>query len=225
MSSPFQKAFMDKSPVSKHKDVAKLLRQAKRENGQDRDYERIADLETELANSKKAHKNNSSKDQINLPSTEEDQQSTINMNYEEKKTDVSPLGNYANPRGEQYISNQPAMQQLQNDLQFLGDSIANESSANKAARLQGRVDRREKRTTKEGKLRGDERATFDADGKRTSGKTFDIQQRAIEAGKSAISQAKAKAEANDNFNKWLNDPKNAKASDAMIEEQKKLAGL
>ena len=225
MSSPFQKAFMEKSPVSKHKDVAKLLRQAKRENGQDRDYERIADLETELANSKKAHKNNSSKDQINLPSTEEDQQSTINMNYEEKKTDVSPLGNYANPRGEQYISNQPAMQQLQNDLQFLGDSIANESSANKAARLQGRVDRREERTTKKGKLRGDERATFDADGKRTSGKTFDIQQRAIEAGNQATSQAKAKAEANDNFNKWLNDPKNSNASASMIEEQKKLAGI
>ena len=109
--------------------------------------------------------------------------------------------------------------------QFLGDSIANESSANKAARLQGRVDKREKRTTKKGILRGDERATFDADGKRISGKTFDIQQRADSAKQDAISQAKAKAEANDNFNKWLNDPKNSKASDAMIEEQKKLAGL
>ena len=226
MSSPFQKAFMEKSPVSKHKDVAKLLRQAKRENGQDRDYERIADLETELANSKKAHKNNSSKDQINLPSTEEDQQSTINMNYEEKKTDVSPLGNYANPRGEQYISNQPAMQQLQNDLQFLGDSIANESSANKAARLQGRVDSRNKRGARKNEvLRGDEFEGAEPGVTGTEGRTFDIQQRAIEAGKNAISQAKTKAEANDNFNKWLNDPENSNASDAMIEEQKKLAGL
>ena len=63
MGSPFQRAFSSKSPLNQHKEVKKLLKQAKRENPQDRDYERIADLETEFGNAKLAHKNNSSKKQ------------------------------------------------------------------------------------------------------------------------------------------------------------------
>ena len=225
MSSPFQKSFSSKSPFRKEGVVTlseqdiKNAKSASSQSAKEISYEGQGGKDYE----------NRPEDATNPEGQGgkdyEADDSVAKMNYEEKKTDVSPLGNYANPRGEQYISNQPAMQQLQNDLQFLGDSIANESSANKAARLQGRVDKREKRTTKKGILRGDERATFDADGKRISGKTFDIQQRADSAKQDAISQAKAKAEANDNFNKWLNDPKNSKASDAMIEEQKKLAGL
>ena len=85
MSSPFQQSFSAKSPLNNHKEVAKLLRQAKRENPQDRDHERIADLKTEFENAKLAHKNNSSKKQVNLPSTGEEQQSIVNMNYESKK--------------------------------------------------------------------------------------------------------------------------------------------
>ena len=63
MGSPFQRAFSSKSPLNQHKEVKKLLKQAKRENPQDRDHERIADLETEFGNAKLAHKNNSSKKQ------------------------------------------------------------------------------------------------------------------------------------------------------------------
>ena len=63
MGSPFQRAFSSKSPLNQHKEVKKLLRQAKRENPQDRSYEKIADLETEFANAKLAHKDNSSKKQ------------------------------------------------------------------------------------------------------------------------------------------------------------------
>ena len=82
MSSPFQKAFSAKSPLAKHGEIKKLLKQAKGENKQDRDHERIADLETEFVNAKKAHKNNSSKEQTNLPSTADEYQSVVNMNYE-----------------------------------------------------------------------------------------------------------------------------------------------
>lgn len=83
MSSPFQQSFSARSPLNNHKEVAKLLRQAQRENKQDRDYERIADLKIELANAKKAHPKD--KKQVNLPSTGEEQQSIINKNYESKK--------------------------------------------------------------------------------------------------------------------------------------------
>tara|TARA_R110001583_G_scaffold177256_1_gene332275 strand:+ start:204 stop:473 length:270 start_codon:yes stop_codon:yes gene_type:complete len=85
MSSPFQQSFSAKSPLNNHKEVAKLLRQAKRENPQDKDYERIADLKIELSNAKEAHKKNNSKDQVNLPSTADEQQSIVNMNDESKK--------------------------------------------------------------------------------------------------------------------------------------------
>ena len=85
MSSPFQQSFNAKSPLNNHKEVAKLLRQAKRENPQDKDYERIADLKIELSNAKEAHKKNKSKEQTDLPSTGEEQQSIVNMNYETSK--------------------------------------------------------------------------------------------------------------------------------------------
>ena len=71
--------------LNNHKEVAKLLRQAKRENPQDKDYERIADLKIELSNAKEAHKKNKSKEQTDLPSTGEEQQSIVNMNYETSK--------------------------------------------------------------------------------------------------------------------------------------------
>ena len=87
MSSPFQQSFSAKSPLSKHGEIKKLLRQAKNENPQDRDHERIADLETEHANAKSAHKKNKSKDQNNIPSTADEQQSTINMNSPAKAVD------------------------------------------------------------------------------------------------------------------------------------------
>ena len=90
MSSPFQRAFSAKSPLTKHGEIKKLLRQAKRENPQDRSYEKIADLETEFANAKLAHKDNSSKEQTNLPSTADEYQSVVNMNYE---SDDSALKN------------------------------------------------------------------------------------------------------------------------------------
>ncbi len=83
MSSPFQQSFSAKSPLNNHKEVAKLLRQAKRENKQDRDYERIADLEAELVEARKAHPKD--KKQVGLPSTGEELQSIANMNYESKK--------------------------------------------------------------------------------------------------------------------------------------------
>ena len=84
MSSPFQQSFSAKSPLNNHKEVAKLLRQAKRENKQDRDYETIADLEAELVEARKAHPKKDKK-QVNLPSTGEEQQSIVNMNHESKK--------------------------------------------------------------------------------------------------------------------------------------------
>ena len=83
MSSPFQQSFSAKSPLNNHKEVKKLLRQAKRENKQDRDYETIADLEAELVEARKAHPKDTK--QVDLPSTGEDQQSIVNMNYEPKK--------------------------------------------------------------------------------------------------------------------------------------------
>tara|TARA_R110000796_G_scaffold124320_2_gene238770 strand:+ start:304 stop:984 length:681 start_codon:yes stop_codon:yes gene_type:complete len=226
MSSPFQQSFSLKSPFRKEGVVT--LSEQDIKNAKSASSQPAKEI---------SYEGQGGKDYENRPEDAtnpegqggkdyEAEDSVAKMNYEEKKTDVSPLGNYANPRGEQYISNQPAMQQLQNDLQFLGDSIANESSANKAARLQGRVDSRNKRGARKNEvLRGDEFEGAEPGVTGTEGKTFDIQQRAIKAGENAISQAKAKAEANDNFNKWLNDPENSNASDAMIEEQKKLAGL
>ena len=82
MSSPFQQSFSAKSPLHNHGEVRKELRKAKNENKQDYDYERVSKLEEELKNAKAAHAQNKSKEQTNLPSTAEEQQSVANMNYE-----------------------------------------------------------------------------------------------------------------------------------------------
>ena len=155
MSSPFQKAFSSKSPLNKHKEVKKLLRQAKGENKQDRDHERIADLEAELVEARKAHPKD--KKQVNLPSTGEEQQSVVNMNYESKKKTESvvqmrsPLNSYADGgRGEVYLSDVDLIQNAANAVSTAAMDIENESARSKANRQSKRVDRREKRGVKKG---------------------------------------------------------------------------
>ena len=56
MSSPFQSAFMAKTPLHNHGEIKKVLKKAKNENEQDYSMERVSKLEEQLVEAKKAHK-------------------------------------------------------------------------------------------------------------------------------------------------------------------------
>jgi hypothetical protein len=59
---------------------------------------------------------------------------------------TSPLNSYANPGGEVYLSDQPAFQKMQNDIQGAADKVmANFGDDDMEAHLKRRVGRREDR--------------------------------------------------------------------------------
>jgi len=85
MSSPFQKAFSAKSPLHNHgnKDIERAKKLSKKD-GEDGDFnyesDKVMKLKTRGETKNASHSN--SKDQVNLPSTADEQQSVANMNYE-----------------------------------------------------------------------------------------------------------------------------------------------
>ena len=90
MSSPFQKAFSAKSPLHNHgnKDIERAKKLSKKD-GEDGDFnyesDKVMKLKTRGETKNASHSN--SKDQVNLPSTADEQQSTINMNSPAKAVD------------------------------------------------------------------------------------------------------------------------------------------
>ena len=93
MSSPFQKAFSAKSPLHNHGDkfLKKAMTLSKKggqgQGGYDYENDKVMKLK-DKGESLNAEVHSESKDQTNLPSTADDQQSVINMNSPEKKTEA-----------------------------------------------------------------------------------------------------------------------------------------
>ena len=161
MSSPFQKAFSAKSPLHNHgnKDIERAKKLSKKD-GEDGDFnyesDKVMKLKTRGEEKNASHSN--SKEQTNLPSTGDEQQSIANMNYSEKKTEAvaqmrSPLhGDYYNPKGKQstILSEVGMINKATDDVAKAAMSIANESAGSKAKRQSKRVDNRNKRGVKKG---------------------------------------------------------------------------
>ena len=158
MSSPFQRAFSSRSPLNKHKKIqkkinmlrnnpAKAERKGLSAEGQGGiDYEAIAKLESQLAEAKQAHTTQRTEEGDEQVRADEDaaQGSAAEMRSPLKKN--SPLkGSYESPAGAPYVSHTSYIQQAVGDVQNAINTMMNESDANKAERLQGRVDRRMKR--------------------------------------------------------------------------------
>ena len=222
MSSPFQQKFSEKSPFRKEGVVT--LSEQDIKNAKSASPEPPKEISFE---------GQGGKDYENRPEDAINPEGQGGIDYEakdyKKKTKESPLNNYYNPQGEIYLSDMPAFQQLQSDITGLAAAVANESDANKAERLQSRVDRRMKRSYKKGgrPLRGDER-TLDKDGNKVDNKaggmgikTLEIQQRANEAKESAQRQAEARKQKK--FSDYLND--NPKASNVEIKAYKDSLGI
>ena len=220
MSSPFQQKFSEKSPFRKEGVITLSEKDLKKTKSASPESPKEISFEGQ-----------GGKDYENRPEDAINPEGQGGIDYEaqdyKKKTKESPLNNYYNPQGEIYLSDMPAFQQLQSDITGLAAAVANESDANKAERLQSRVDRRMKRSYKKGILRGDE-YTLDKDGKRIDNKaggmgikTLEIQQRANEAKESAQRQAEARKQKE--FSDYLND--NPKASDAAIKAKKESLGI
>ena len=152
MSSPFQKAFSAKSPLGNHRKIQRKIdmlrnkpeRAEKKglssESGGGIDYEAIAKLESQLPAAKASHNQSRTEEGDAQVRADEDaaQGSAAEMR--------SPLhGSYASPAGEPYVSHVAGIQGAVAAVQGALNSYMNESDANKAKRLQRRVDRRNER--------------------------------------------------------------------------------
>jgi len=155
MSSPFQKAFSAKSPLGNHKKIQRKIDMLRNkpgkaekkglssESGGGIDYEAIAKLESQLPEAKASHNQSRTEEGDARVRADEDaaQGSAAEMRSPLKKN--SPLnGSYASPAGEPYVSHVAGIQGAVAAVQGALDSYMNESDANKAKRLQGRVNRR-----------------------------------------------------------------------------------
>jgi hypothetical protein len=152
MSSPFQKAFSAKSPLGNHRKIQRKIdmlrnkpeRAEKKglssESGGGIDYEAIEKLESQLPAAKASHNQSRTEEGDAQVRADEDaaQGSAAEMR--------SPLhGSYASPAGEPYVSHVAGIQGAVAAVQGALNSYMNESDANKAKRLQGRVNRRNER--------------------------------------------------------------------------------
>tara|TARA_B100000482_G_C12611835_1_gene299350 strand:+ start:1676 stop:2488 length:813 start_codon:yes stop_codon:yes gene_type:complete len=158
MSSPFQRAFSAKSPLGNHKKIQRKIDMLRNkpgkaekkglssESGGGIDYEAIAKLESQLPAAKASHNQSRTEEGDARVRADEDaaQGSAAEMRSPLKKN--SPLnGSYASPAGEPYVSHVAGIQGAVAAVQGALNSYMNESDANKAKRLQSRVDSRNKR--------------------------------------------------------------------------------
>ena len=158
MSSPFQKAFSAKSPLGNHKKIQRKIDMLRNkpgkaekkglssESGGGIDYEAIAKLESQLPAAKASHNQSRTEEGDARVRADEDaaQGSAAEMRSPLKKN--SPLnGSYASPAGEPYVSHVGGIQGAVAAVQGALNSYMNESDANKAKRLQSRVDKRNER--------------------------------------------------------------------------------
>ena len=139
MSSPFQQKFSGKSPF-RNEGVVTLSEQ---------DIKNAKSASSQPAK-EISYEGQGGKDYENRPEDATNPEGQGGIDYEskdyKKKTEISPLNSYADGgRGEVYLSDQPAFQQLQGQVQGALDSFMNESNESKANRLQGRLDNRDSR--------------------------------------------------------------------------------
>jgi len=122
MSSPFQKAFSAKSPLYKSGVVT------------------LSEEEIKSSKSASASKPSSigveGQGGTDYESPDYDNvEGQGGIDYEakdyKKKTEISPLNSYTNPRGEVYLSDQPSFQKLQSDIQGAADKVIDAASGNK----------------------------------------------------------------------------------------------
>ena len=116
------------------------------ESGGGIDYEAIAKLESQLPAAKASHNQSRTEEGDARVRADEDaaQGSAAEMRSPLKKN--SPLnGSYASPAGEPYVSHVGGIQGAVAAVQGALNSYMNESDANKAKRLQSRVDSRNER--------------------------------------------------------------------------------
>ena len=139
MSSPFQQKFSGKSPF-RNEGVVTLS---------EKDLKKIKSASPEPAK-EISYEGQGGKDYENRPEDAINPEGQGGVDYEskdyKKKTEISPLNSYADGgRGEVYLSDQPAFQQLQGQIQGAVDSFMNESNESKSNRLQNRLDNRDSR--------------------------------------------------------------------------------
>ena len=235
MSSPFQKAFSAKSPLHNHgnKDIERAKKLSKKD-GEDGDFnyesDKVMKLKTRGEEKNASHSN--SKEQTNLPSTGDEQQSIANMNYSEKKTEAvaqmrSPLhGDYYNPKAKQstILSEVGMINKATDDVAKAAMSIANESASSKAKRQGKRVDNRNKRGVNKGEGTIDATTgvyTANNPNSKFNEKTVKISNKA-EKNKTTANKNKTSNNKN-TFSKWLD--KNSTASQAVIDAKKASLGI
>ena len=214
MSSPFQKAFSAKSPLHNHgnKDIERAKKLSKKD-GEDGDFnyesEKVMKLKTRGEEKNASHSN--SKEQTNLPSTGDEQQSIANMNYSEKKTEAvaqmrSPLNSYADGgRGEVYLSEVDLIQNAANAVSTAAMDIDNASAESKANRQGKRLDRMKKRNQTTGRKERIDKVQ----------KKYDAN--VTQAGEDKINNNK------NTFSKWLD--KNSTALQPVIDAKKASLGI
>ena len=139
MSSPFQQSFSAKTPF-RNEGVVTLSEKD------------IKDAKSASSQPAKeiSYEGQGGKDYENRPEDATNPEGQGGIDYEskdyKKKTEISPLNSYASGgRGEVYLSDQPAFQQLQGQVQGAIDSFMNESNESKSKRLQNRLDNRSSR--------------------------------------------------------------------------------
>ena len=208
MSSPFQQKFSGKSPFRNQGVVTLSEKDIK---------------DAKSASSKPAkeisYEGQGGKDYENRPEDAINPEGQGGIDYEskdyKKKTEVSPLNSYENPRGEVYLSDQPAFQQLQSQIQNAAEKIiASDTDEKKEQRLSKRVKRREdrKEILKSREISSDRLDKFDIRSEKVSGKKDD-----------ATKKITKKEQARKDYKEWFNSQINP--TDALIKAKKDQLGL
>jgi len=182
MSSPFQQSFMAKSPVAMalKGDQDKLPKALQQEILNSPAKQTIKLSDEDLKNPKSASSapapqldNVEGQGGFDYESPDFDNvEGQGGVDYEaadyKKKTDVSPLNSYENPRGEVYLSDQPAFQRLQGQIQGAADKVtASWTDEKQAKHLEKRIDKRQDRQIIKGLREVDEDKIDDFEDKTT----------------------------------------------------------
>jgi len=208
MSSPFQQKFSGKSPF-RNEGVVTLSEQ---------DIKNAKSASSQPAK-EISYEGQGGKDYENRPEDATNPEGQGGIDYEskdyKKKTDVSPLNSYENPRGEVYLSDQPAFQQLQSQIQNAADKIIASATDEKTeAHLSKRQKRREDRRTilEDRGVNQNRLDKFDVRSKKVDDKKVD-----------ATTKLRNKEQAQKDYNEWLKLQKNP--TEVLIKAKKESLGI
>jgi len=208
MSSPFQQKFSERSPFRKE-GVVTLS---------EKDLKKIKSASSEPSK-EISFEGQGGKDYENRPEDAINPEGQGGIDYEskdyKKKIEISPLSSYENPRGEVYLSDQPAFQKLQSDIQNAAEKImASDTDEKQEERLSKRVQKRkDRRTILESK---------DANKDRLD--KFDIRSKKVNAKKDdATLKIRNKEQAKKDYKEWFKSQ--VKPSEALIKAKKASLGI